>query len=334
MATPQVIFGAGGIGKGNISYTWTTPESTVELLENTLKPLNIKQLDSAASYPPGAPWTTETLLGQAKAVERDFLVDTKILVSRALGCPDAGSLSESNIDSSLAKSLELLGVDSVNILYVHTPDPITPIAESARAFDKHFRAGKFKELGLCNYDVARMKAWLTICEAHGYVKPTVFQGQYNPIYRRDEADLFPFLRAHGFRINAFGPLAGGFLTGKLSLQSPSSQPPPDLSTGRWAPGKFPIYPQTFDKPELHAAIRKFHAVCEASGLTMVEVSLRWIMHHSALREGDGVILGATRVDQLEGSVEACRKGRLPGGVVEAVERLWEDVRGYMGVLFG
>jgi hypothetical protein len=111
MTLPNIVFGAGGIGKGRISHTWTTPESTTELLDS-LEDLGLKQLDSGASYPPGAPWVTETLLGQAEAAKRGFVIDTKVLIIRET--QGKGSLSEENIDSSLKKSLELLGVEKVS----------------------------------------------------------------------------------------------------------------------------------------------------------------------------------------------------------------------------
>ena len=146
----KLIFGAGGIGKGSISHNWTTPEQTNELL-SSLKNLGFEQLDSGASYPPGAPWVTETLLGQSKAAEKGFLIDSKIITfamkDRDPKAPMGGhSLTEANIDASIKKSFELLGVEKVNILHTNVPDPVTPIEESARAFDKHFRAGHFNEV--------------------------------------------------------------------------------------------------------------------------------------------------------------------------------------------
>lgn len=145
MALPQIIFGAGGIGKGRISHTWTTPEATLELLDS-LKELQLNGLDSAAGYPPGSPWVTEGLLGQTKAAEKGFIIDTKILAFPLAGrIPEAKSgtksLTEENIDGSFKKSFELLGVNKVHIMYSHCSDPVTPAEESARAFDKHFRAG-------------------------------------------------------------------------------------------------------------------------------------------------------------------------------------------------
>ena len=69
------------------------------------------------------------------------MIDTKIERTAI-----SGGLSEAEIDLSLEKSLELLGVKQVNVLYAHFPDPKTPVEESARAFDKHYRAGLFKEV--------------------------------------------------------------------------------------------------------------------------------------------------------------------------------------------
>jgi aflatoxin B1 aldehyde reductase len=151
MTKLNLIFGAGGIGEGRISHTWTTPEQTNELLA-ALEDLGLKELDSAASYPPGSPWVTETLLGQSKAAEKGFAIDSKILAWPVARGRDpnaksgADSLTEENIDTSFQKTFELIGVKKLNIIYTHVSDPVTPAEESARAFDKHFRAGHFEKV--------------------------------------------------------------------------------------------------------------------------------------------------------------------------------------------
>ncbi|KAL5325476.1 hypothetical protein ACEPPN_006602 [Leptodophora sp. 'Broadleaf-Isolate-01'] len=322
---PSLIFGAGGIGKGRISHTWVDASQTSSLLK-TLSSLNLTELDSAASYPPGAPWVTEGLLGETKAAESGFAIDTKILAKGEKGRD--GTLSESGIDESLEKSLRLLGVEQVNILYTHAPDTATPVEETARAFDKHFRAGKFKKLGLSNYNTAQMREYLNICEEKGYVKPSYYQGHYNAITRQGEKELYHLLRENGINIVAYGPLAGGFLTGKVSLPTPNKEEV--LKGGRFQPGNFPIYEETFEKEDVHEAMRGFLKRCEEKGLTATEVSLRWVMWHGVLGEGDAVILGATREEQLRGNVEFCRKGRLDEELVEACEELWRSVKGSVG----
>ncbi|KAH7311092.1 putative aldo/keto reductase [Rhexocercosporidium sp. MPI-PUGE-AT-0058] len=322
---PSLIFGAGGIGEGRISHSWVDASQTSSLL-STLSSLKLTELDSAASYPPGAPWVTEGLLGETKAAQQGFVIDTKILAKGEKGTD--GTLSERGIDESLEKSLRLLGIEQVNILYTHAPDTATPAEETARAFDKHFRAGKFKKLGLSNYSTTQMAEYLKVCEEKGYVKPSYYQGHYNAITRQSEEELYPLLRAHNIKIVAYGPLAGGFLTGKVSLASPNKEE--ILKGGRFQPGNFPIYKETFDKEDVHKVMRWFMKKCEEKGLTATEVSLRWIMWHGVLGEGDAVILGATREEQLKGNVEFCRKGRLDEDLVAACEELWSKVKGFVG----
>lgn len=77
MTDIQLLFGAGGIGEGRISHTWVTSEQTSSLL-SVLQELDLTELDSGAAYPPGNPWVTEQLLGESKAAEKGFVIDTKI----------------------------------------------------------------------------------------------------------------------------------------------------------------------------------------------------------------------------------------------------------------
>lgn len=124
-------------------------------------------------------------------------------------------------------------------------------------------------------------------------------------------------------LTSCSPLAGGFLTGKVSL---AADPQKDLPGGRWVPGGHPQYPKTFDKPEIHKKMREFCKSCEERGITSTEASLRWIMHHAGLGDGDGIILGASRIDQLKGNVEMCRKGPLDEDLLKLVDGLWDAVK--------
>ena len=59
------------------------------------------------------------------------------------------------------------------------------------------------KLGLCSYDVNDLTHYLAICEEKGYVKPTIYQGCYNALYRSSEKELVPFLRKHGIAYYVF-----------------------------------------------------------------------------------------------------------------------------------
>src|SRR5579859_3389464 len=88
-------------------------------------------------------------------------------------------------------------------MYLHAPDRTTPFAETMEAIDKEYRAGKFEEFGLSNFNAAEVEECVKICRKNGYVIPTVYQGHYNAITRGAEKGLFPVLRKHGMRFYAF-----------------------------------------------------------------------------------------------------------------------------------
>lgn len=140
--TPNIVFGAGGIGgtEKSFTYTWTDASKTSTLL-NTLQDLGIKELDSAASYPPSNPWNTETLLGESHAVQKGFLVDSKV----AAHIPNP-HLSAEQIEQSIDKTLRLLGAGKVRVLYAHRQDDITTLEDQLEGFDRQFRAGKFERV--------------------------------------------------------------------------------------------------------------------------------------------------------------------------------------------
>lgn len=80
-----------------------------------------------------------------------------------------------------------------------------------------------------------------------------------------------------------------------------------------------------------AAMRAFDASVRAKGLTPIEVALRWIAHHSQLRDGeDAIVLGASKTRQLTETVVMMNKGRLSEDVLMLVDELWESVKGEMG----
>ena len=85
----------------------------------------------------------------------------------------------------------------------------------------------------------------------------------------------------------------------------------------------------YDKPAMHDAIRRLKAVGEAQSppVSTQQAAMRWLVHHSPLREGDGIIFGAKRIDQLESNVADARSGPLEGELLEVVEGLWGSVRG-------
>ena len=116
------------------------------------------------------------------------------------------------------------------------------------------------------------------------------------------------------------PLAAGFLTGKLVNN--------DYASTRFRDnnplGK--LAQKLFGAEDLHIAMKRFDVEAKSHGLTPIEVAVRWIAHHSALKDEDGIILGASKAEQIRETITMIKKGPLSEEVVKTAEDLWEAVK--------
>lgn len=127
----------------------------------------------------------------------------------------------------------------------------------------------------------------------GYVLPTVYQSNYNLVARKNEKNLFPILRQLGIRIQAYSPIAGGFLAKDVEGIVDGKE--------RWDPSSQigQLYHALYNKPEYLKALEQYRFIASAAGEQPAGLAYRWIRYHSALGQGDQIILGATKVRQLE-----------------------------------
>jgi aflatoxin B1 aldehyde reductase len=114
--------------------------------------------------------------------------------------------------------------------------------------------------------------------------------------------------------------AAGFLTGKLinnqhaGTRFDTTNPLGD------------VIQKMFGAEELHQAMQDFDTSTRALGLAPMEVAIRWIVHHSSLRDQDAIILGASKTAQVSETMALISKGELPDAVLSLVEKLWAAVR--------
>jgi aflatoxin B1 aldehyde reductase len=154
-----------------------------------------------------------------------------------------------------------------------------------------------------------------VCERGGLLKPDVIQGQYNLLFRAPEKDLLPYLQARNIPFIAYSPLAGGFLTGLVTegIKLEGTRFEEGNTTGNW-------YRRIYDRASTHEAVIELRRICDSRGLRLTEVSLRWLCYHSMLTEKDGIILGASNLQQLEQNMEDIARGPLPQDVVTLIDR--------------
>jgi len=307
-----LIFGTGG---GFFAAANNPTKDSTEKFISLLPGYGITQIDTAAVYPGGKSGQSETLLGQIHAPEK-FILDTKIMVNGG-HAPGAGSgdLNRENVLKSFKISCERLGVEKVRTLYCHRPDPGTPLEETAAVFDELYKQGKFEHWGVSNYQASTLKELLAVCEKKGFVKPTVYQGMYNVLCRHADKKLFPILKDHGIAYNVYSPTAGGLFSAKQSSRYTPGSP----AAVNW----IKMYKEN---PKMGDAVEKIFKIADENGISAIELALRWVVHNSPLKKGDGVILGARNEEQLKENVGAIGKGKLPEKVVKELDGIWEGVQ--------
>jgi len=231
----------------------------------------------------------------------------------------AGKLDEASINSQLEESLSRMRKSSVDTLYLHFPDPSTDIEETLAACAKLHERGLFRELGLSNFAAWQVVDSWHICNAYGWPTPKVYQGLYNPLSRKVEAELFPALRKLGIRFYAYNPLAGGILAGKYA--DFSKEPEPGRFTHR------PNYKDRYWKESFFDALHELSVSCKAEGISLVSAAFRWLAFHSALDSGagDGILLGASHISQLEQNINAVKAGTLPRSIISGFDDAWLSV---------
>ncbi|KAF2477646.1 Aldo/keto reductase [Lindgomyces ingoldianus] len=317
MSPPKILMGTGLWGD-------ETSKEVVTKLAEVLKELKIKEIDGAALYPITNPGQSEKLIGECGYVENGFLVDSKILHFGG----GEGTLSKAAIERSLDQSLANIKTDKLHILYCHGPDKETPIAEQVATLDAEYKKGKFEKLGVCNFPIEMLEQYLKTAEEKGYIKPSVFQGQYNLLCRGYEARLLPLLRKHNISFVAYSPLAGGYLTGKLTFSTGTE----DLKETRFNVSDTNYmgmaYRNWYDKPSMHSAVRKMEGLCKAHGVQMSDAACRWVLHHSILdgEHGDGVIIGPRTLAQLAKYAESYKQGPLTDELAKELSDVWEIVK--------
>lgn len=227
-----------------------------------------------------------------------------------------GRMDRESVIAQLEESLRRLRVDHVDIFYLHFPDPATPIEETIGACAELHARGLFHELGVSNFPLSLVEEMGSLCDGCGCPRPSVFEGVYNALSRKAEEGLFPALDRLGMRFYAYNPLAGGMLTGRYRTKE---DVPED---GRFAVR--PNYRNRYWKDSYFQAICSIASACDAEGIPMAEASLRWLANHSMLSEsrGDAVIVGASRLSQLEQNLRALEAGPLPPSIVDAFGGAW------------
>ena len=182
----------------------------------------------------------------------------------------------------------------------------------------------YNKFGLSNFKGDDVKKIYDFAKSRGYVLPTVYQGNYNPVARHYDTTLFPLLRELQIAFYAYSPLAGGFLVkDPETFRSGGGQ-------GRWDPhGRVgTIYRHQYNKSKLVEALSEWDSIAHDAGVSKAALAYRWVVYNSMIKPefGDGIIIGASRPQQLEQTLRDIESGPLEAGIVKRIDAVWDLVK--------
>jgi aryl-alcohol dehydrogenase-like predicted oxidoreductase len=271
-------FGAWGLSG---DYGPADDAASIETIRRALD-LGVNLIDTADEYGRGH---NEALVGRAIRGRRsDVVLATKAgIVERADGSAGVSGAPE-HLRAALEGSLVRLGVDHVDLFYLHRLDPFVPVEESLGAMVELVREGKARFLGLSEVgaDVVR--------RAHAVYPLAALQSEYSLWSRGVEETVLPALRELAIGFVAFSPLGRGFLAGAVTDRA------------QLAAGDFRRTLPRFDEENLRrnlGLLRSLESVAAEKGATPAQLALAWLLH-----QGVVPIPGTRRQDHLEGNLRA------------------------------
>lgn len=298
---------------GTLTFGAETDEPTARRMVDRCLDAGVNFFDTANVYNGGR---SETLLAKALAGRRDKVVLATKVRHKMGPSPAESGLSRAAIRKQLEASLARLGTDYVDVYYLHQPDYAVPIEETLAAMNEAVRAGKVRYPAISNYAAWQVCEMNWICEKEGYRPYHISQPLYNLLARGIEDEYLPFCRRFGVGVVTYNPLAGGMLTGKhAGERRPSRGSIFDHE---------PWYVRQYWHADYFAAVEELRGVAREAGRPLAELALQWMLAQPPVAS---IILGASRLEQLEQNLKACENAPLDDATLARCDEVWKRLRG-------
>lgn len=255
--------------------------------------------DTAYAY--GVDGESERLIAEALGARREQVV---IATKGGLDWDDDGNRRldgrPRTLRRQLEESLRRLDTDHVELLYLHAPDPSTPIEDSAAELQRLRQAGKTRAVGVSNVTLAQLASFHAVCPVD------CLQPPYNMLQREIEQDLLPWCRERRISVCVYWPLLKGLLAGKLPRDHVF-----EPGDGR---AKYPMFQG--EQWQLNQDfLDRLRPLAAARGVSLAELVVNWTIHQSGVT---AALCGAKRPEQILESA-AAMKWRLSDEETRAID---------------
>jgi len=269
---------------GTMMFGDRTDEAEAGRIVAAAREAGVDFVDTADVYAGGE---SERILGRlVKADRTRWIVATKCGNVR-VPAPDDADQSRRHIMRAIDGSLERLGMDHVDLYYLHLDDLRTPLEETVAAMGDLIRAGKIRYWGVSNFRGWRIAQAAMLADALGVPRPIVCQPYYNAMNRMPEVEVLPACAQFGLGAVPYSPLARGVLTGKYR---PGEAPPAETRAGRGDKRMM----QTEFRPESLALAQQIKAHAERRGMSAGQFALNWVLNCGAV---SSVLAGPRTLEQ-------------------------------------
>lgn len=271
--------------------------------------------DNAEAYGGGE---SERIMGAAIAQlgweRQSYTISTKLFWGLRDEPNMRNTLNRKYLMQAMDGSLERFGLDFVDLVYCHRPDPETPILETVWAMSDLIAAGKAHYWGTSEWSGAEIAEAVALADRHHLHAPVVEQPQYNLFERRRVEHEYARLydSANGLGLTTWSPLASGLLTGKYLDGVPEG-----------SRGSLPGYEwlrQLLTNPKRNEIVRELAAIAEGIDVSTAQLAIAWCASNPHVTS---VILGASSVDQVTENL----------GALDALLRLTPEVSESIELLF-
>lgn len=278
---------------------WSRSEDAARAVSETYAEAGGNFIDTANMYMGGE---SERIVGRLVASDRErFVVATKYANAvPGASDPNAAGVHRKSLTQSLDASLKRLGLDYIDLYYVHWWDFTTPVEEVQRALDDAVRAGKILHIGLSDVPAWVVSRAQAFADLRGVAPIAAMQLEYSLVQRSIEREHLPLARACDIAITAWSPLAGGILSGKYT-RAAKAEGPRRMDSMQLQP---------LDDRNRRIA-EAVDALAERLGVRPAQVALAWLIAAGVIP-----VVGATSAQQMSENLGALDFDLAPADLAE------------------
>ncbi len=274
---------------GTMSFGNEADKATSRALFHRARDAGINIFDTADVYSAGE---SERILGELIADCRNEIVLASKVYFPTSEDGNARGLSRYHLIRAVEASLQRLGTDRLDILYLHRHDDKTDVEETWRAVDDLVRSGKILYPAISNFSAWQGMKALGVCQNRGWAKPICFQPMYNLVKRQAESEIFPMCISEGIGVMPYSPTGGGLLTGKYG----ASRRPKE---GRLVDSL--MYSVRYGDTKNYEIAEAFCEIAERESVHPAALAIAWVAAHPAVT---APILGTRSLKNLETAIGA------------------------------